>query len=332
MTRFGTSRDGREVQRLTIAAGDLTAHLLTYGAALQDVRLADIPHSLTVGSPDLNAYEGPLASAGTIMGPVANRIADARATIDGTEHRFDANFLGAHTLHGGAAAFHAELWQVIDQTETGAILRLHVTHGEGGFPGNRTITARFQITAPATLTLTLTATTDAPTLLNLANHSYWNVGPEQTTKGHRLTVHADRYLPTEQPSTLPTGEIADVTGTRFDYRRGRAIEAGAEGLLDNNFCLSDTRQPLRPAATLTGPTGIAMEMGTTEPGLQVFDGHILDLPHVASTDGPPLEAYAGLALEAQFWPNAPHNPHFPSILLHPGEEWRQITTWTFTKP
>ncbi|MDJ0626754.1 MAG: aldose epimerase family protein [Rhodobacter sp.] len=330
MTPFGTTSDGRAVHRLTLSAGDLTAHILTYGAALQDVRLAGVPHSLTIGSPDLAAYEGRLGSAGTIMGPVANRITGARAVIDGNEHRFDKNFFGKHTLHGGSAAFHRKVWQVTEATPDGATLQLSLPDGEGGFPGHRTVTAQYRVDPPARLTLTLETDTDAPTLINLANHSYWNLGPHPTTRGHKLQVHADRYLPATD-EFIPTGVVADVAGTRFDYRQGRAVEAGAEGLLDNNLCTAQARQPLRPVARLTGPTGIAMQMASTEPGLQIFDGHILDLPDFPSTDGPAHQAYAGLALEAQFWPDAPNNPAFPSILLRPGDDWRQITAWTFTR-
>ncbi len=324
---FGTTRTGRTAHRITLAGGRLTVHLLTLGAALQDLRLAGHPHSLTVGSRDLAAYEGPMQHCGTIMGPVANRIAGARATVDGRLLQFDRNFLGRHTLHGGSAATHRKLWTLADHGPAHATLTLTLPDGEGGFPGSRRLGARFALDGP-TLRLTLDAETDAPTPMNLANHSYWNLGPQPTTAGHRLTVHAGRYLPSDA-ALIPTGEIADVTGTRFDYRSGRPVEAGAEGLVDTNFCLADARGPLRRAATLTGPGGLAMDMATTEPGLQVFDGHILGQPDCRTTDGAAPVPYAGLALEAQFWPDAPNHPDFPAITLRPGQPWRQVTTWTF---
>ncbi|KMW56303.1 Aldose 1-epimerase [Candidatus Rhodobacter oscarellae] len=311
---FGTTKTGQPVHRLGLDNGTLRISLLTLGAGLHSVRLAGVPHDLTVGRDNLAPYEGKLFHLGTIMGPVANRMSNARAEIAGRRHQFDRNFLGAHTLHGGSAAVHAKLWEVTDHTKTSATLCVKLPDGEGGFPGHRDIQASFALEDNA-LTLTLTARTDAPTILNLANHSYWNLGPEPTTRGHLLQVHADRYLPAGD-ANIPTGEIAPVAGTRFDYRQPRAIEAGDEGLLDNNLCLSDARQPLRDVATLTGPTGVEMTMATTEPGLQIFDGHILD--------------YAGLALEAQFWPDAPHNPAFPRIETHPGETWVQRTRWRFT--
>ena len=330
MIPFGATQDGRAVHRVQLSAGDLSVWVLTYGAALQDVRLVGVAHSMTVGSPDLAAYEGGLGSAGTIAGPVANRISGARAAIDGAECAFDRNFLSRHTLHGGFAATHRKVWRVAESTGASVRLILDIPDGEGGFPGARKISALYEVFAPATLALTLEATTDAPTLMNLANHSYWNLGPAPTTMGHGLRVAANRFLPATEDS-FPTGEIADVAGTRFDFRNGRLVEAGIEGPLDNNLCLADARSPLRHVATLTGPTGVEMRMATTEPGLQIFDGRNLEMPGFASMDGPPHAVYAGMALEPQFWPDAPANPDFPSILLGPGESWRQETRWSFAR-
>ncbi len=326
--QFGTTAHGEAVQKITIGDGPLTAAILTVGAALQDVRLESVPHSLTVGSPDLAAYEGPMCHCGTIMGPVANRIENASAEIDGTTYHFEKNFLGRHTLHSGSAGTHLKVWTLADHGPSHATLTLTLEDGDGGFPGTRHLTTRFSV-QDTTLTLTLDAETDAPTLMNLANHSYWTLGPGPTTRGHILTIRADRYLPSDDVTTLPTGAVAEVANTRFDYRHGRKLEDGAEGLLDTNFCLSDTRQPLRTIATLAAPGGVTMTMASTEPGLQVFDGHILDYPNPRTTRGTAPVPYAGLALEAQFWPNAPANPHFPDITLRPGEPWQQITTWSF---
>ncbi|MEL7114761.1 MAG: galactose mutarotase [Pseudomonadota bacterium] len=270
MQVFGTHPNGRDVHHIQLSDGPLSVSLLTLGAALQDVRLAGVDHSLTLGFPTLAPYLGPFPHAGTLMGPVANRIKGACATIDGETAHFDKNFLSAHTLHGGSAATHTQVWQVADQTTSAATLTLALPHGDGGFPGNRTLTARFDVKGTA-LTLTLTAETDRATLFNLANHSYWNLGSHPTTLGHTLQVAADHYLPADETELLPFGEIAPVDGTRFDFRAGRAITAGAEGLLDLNLCLSPTRQSLRNVATLTGPTGITLEMATTEPGL-CFEG------------------------------------------------------------
>jgi aldose 1-epimerase len=326
---FGHLPTGEEVHQISIGTDGLSVSLLTLGACLQQVQLPGIDRNLTLGFPTLHPYLNGYSSAGTIMGPVANRIGGAKAVIDGTSFAFDRNFLGAHTLHGGRAAVHTQVWEISEAAETRATLTLELPDGAGGFPGNRTISARFEV-QDAALTLTLTATTDAATLMNLANHSYWNLGPEQTTQGHVLSVDAKSYTPVgDESSLIPIGTIASVQETRFDFRQGRKIEAGAEGLLDTNLCLSEARRPLQPVATLTGPDGTAMEIATTEPGLQVFDGHILGALETRTTDGRVTQPYCALALEAQFWPDAPNHPGFPSIVLHAGEAWEQVTRWRF---
>lgn len=325
---FGATPDDRPVHKLSIGSDALSVSVLTLGAAIQDVRLADVGHSLTLGFPELGPYLDPFYHAGTIMGPVANRIGQARAAIEGIDHRFDANFLGAHVLHSGTAATHLKIWKIEAHRSDTLELSICLPDGEGGFPGNRRLMARFAVDG-ASLTLTLRAETDQPTLMNLANHSYWNLGPGSTTLGHTLFAAADHYLPSDPETLIPTGEVAPVDGTRFDFRRGRALTSGRDGLLDLNLCLSQTRQPLRPVARLVGPTGAAMEMATTEPGLQVFDGHILGAASVVTADGRITEPYAALALEAQFWPDAPNHPAFPSIVLRPETDWTQVTEWRF---
>lgn len=271
-----------------------------------------------------------MASCGAIMGPVANRIAGAAAEIAGRVCRFETPDGGDILLHGGTAATHQRVWDLVEATDRRAAFRVTLPDGEAGFPGNRVLTAAFEVSAPATLRLTLTAETDAPTIINLANHSYWRLDGTPTVSGHVLKIDADRYTPADS-RVLPTGHIAPVAGTRFDFRHGRRLEAGAEGLIDTNFCLSEARRALRPVAWLTGRSGLTMELATTEPGLQVFDGHSLDLPQSTTNDGPPPVPYCAVALEAQFWPDAPNHAAFPSIQLGPGAAWQQVTEWRFAR-
>jgi len=330
LTDFGISTTGAMVQRIALSNGTLSAAILTRGIALQDVRLTGVDHSLTVGFPTLEPYETTMSSAGTLVGPVGNRIGGASAVIDRQRFDFDTNFNGKHTLHGGAAATHKRLWTLVDHSDTHVELILEMPDAQHGFPGNRTLTALYQI-SDSTLSLTLTATTDAPTLMNPANHSYWRLDDLPTFDGHTLRLAADHYLPTTVDDVLPTGQIVDVTNTRFDYRAARRLTPATDGLIDNNFCLSKTRQPLRPVAWLTGTSGLTMEMATTEPGLQVFDGHILARSDAPGNDGTAYQPHAALALEAQFWPDATNNPDFPSIILRPEDHWQQVTIWTFTR-
>ncbi len=303
---FGTLRDGRAVQALDLASPDLRVTILTLGAILQDLRLTGVEAPLTLGSADLSAYEGAMRYCGAVVGPVANRIGGARAQIAGQACRFPPNE-GANLLHGGATGTHAQIWGVEALTDSAATLSLTLPDGLGGFPGTRRITAAYSLDGPA-LTLDLTATTDAPTLMTLANHSFWRLGGDGHA-GHRLTVAADHYLPVDA-AKLPTGEIRAVSGA-FDLRAGRLLD-GAEGF-DHNFCLAPAPRALTRAAELSGPAAHLL-LETTAPGLQVYSGNP-----------------AGVAMEPQFWPDAPGNPAFPAILLTPGQSFRQTSRWTFTR-
>jgi aldose 1-epimerase len=318
---FGTTGDGRPVQAVTIGAGDLRATILTLGSIVQDVRLAGHAHSLTPGSDRLADYEGQMRYHGPLVGPVANRIAGASAEIAGRLHRFDANEAAGHCLHGGATGTQAQVWQIAEVTADSVTLTLDLPDGLGGFPGNRRIRARWQVRAPATLHLRLSAGTDAPTLMNIANHSYWNLDGTPDWSGHRLRIAADQYLPTDA-AMIPTGAVAAVAGSAMDFRQGRVITPGGP-LLDTCFCLSDRRRPLREVLWLTGASGLCLTVATTEPGIQVYDGRNAQRPGHAT--------YEGLAIEPQFWPDAPHQPGFPAIDLVPGKDWQQITEWRFAR-
>ncbi|WP_019954683.1 aldose epimerase family protein [Yoonia vestfoldensis] len=311
MQVFGTTKDGKTAHIITLRAGDLTVTLLTYGARVQDLRLAGVDHGLTVGSDDLADYEGAMRYHGAIVGPVANRISTARVRLDGMMYELERNDGPAH-LHSGSEGSHAQVWDVVATTEDSAILALDMPDGFAGLPGQRRVTAEFTLTAPATLTLTISATSDGTTLMNVANHSYWNLDGSATWHGHRLKIAADHFLPVDE-MVCPTGDVADVTGTGMDFRDGPVLRAQTPPL-DHNFCLSDQVKPLRDVLWLTGQGGVGMAMATTAPGLQVFDGR---------------PRYDALAIEAQHWPDAPNNTHFPQIKLAPGAIYRQTTRWTF---
>ncbi len=319
MILFGTTADGRDVHKVRLSAGDLTVDLLTFGAVIQRVQLAGAPYDLTQGSDDLADYEGGLRYHGSLIGPVVNRIKGGSAIIAGQRFEFEKNLNGTHTLHNGAAATMLKVWDVVETGAHLAVLGLTLADGEGGFPGNRRVTARFTVTAPATLTMQVDATTDAPTILNFANHSYWNLDGTDRWDGHWLRVAADHYLPATD-EFLPTGEIADVSGTDMDLRAGKVV-AVHQPDFDNNYCLSDTRQPLRDVLWLRGQSGVTLTMATTSPGMQVYDGR-----HAVRPGKAPFE---GLAFEAQYWPDATNNPDFPSIEVPAGGVYSETTVWRF---
>lgn len=314
MAYFGTTVAGETVEAITLSAGDLTATILTWGAVLQSLRLKDIPHDLTLGSETLADYEGDLRYHGAIIAPVVNRLTHAQAPLNGETLHFPVNFNGQHTLHSGDAGTHLKVWHLIRASASECLLALTLPHNEGGFPGNRRIEAHFQASAPANLRLTITTTTDADTLLNATNHSYWNLDGSKDFAGHSLQIAADHYLPATA-DFIPTGEIRATTGL-FDFRSLKAVVPHSPDL-DNCFCLSQTQQPLRDVLTLSGHSGLHMTVATTEPGIQLYDCR--------------HDHYKGLAIEAQGWPDAPNKPDFPPITLRAGNTLRQVTEWRFTR-
>ncbi|MEM8537866.1 MAG: aldose epimerase family protein [Pseudomonadota bacterium] len=322
MTRvIGTTSKGQAVHQVTLSAGDLSVTLITLGVALTDLRLAGVDYPLTLGGGTIADYEGEMRHHGTLIGPIANRISTARVQIDGMVYALERNQDDRIHLHSGSNGTHRQVWQLGAVTTKSATFHLSLPDGIGGLPGNRHITATYKVAAPATLTLDITGTTDTATCMNFANHSYWNLDGSETYAGHKLQIHADHYLPSTADDT-PTGDVVHVTGTPMDFRQARRIAPNAPPF-DNNFCLSDSDQPLRDVLTLTGHCGVKMHVATTKPGIQVYDAR--------DAQRPGHRTYEGLAIEAQGWPDAPTHPHFPSIKVTPVAPYRQVTRWRFQR-
>jgi aldose 1-epimerase len=315
---FGRTSGNDIVLRITLIRGGMRAAVLTYGAALHSVRFDRLPYDLTLQSGEVAGYEGTHCYHGTIVGPVANRLGQGRFRVGGQAFHLDGNEASGHLLHGGVRGTQARVWEVEAADDVSATLSL--TLEDDGFPGTRHLRATYALTADATLQLTLTATTDAPSLMNLAQHGYWNLDGTETWDGHTLQIAADHYLPTDA-TCLPTGDIRPVSGTDFDFREARQIGIGAP-FIDNNFCLAHAPAPLRDVVWLTGKSGLRLTFATTEPGVQVFNG-----PQGWRGDKP----HGGIAIEAQGWPDAPNQPGFPSIALNPGETYSQTTRWKFDR-
>jgi len=326
IAEFDTLSDGARVAVITLNAQGTIARILTLGATLQDFRLPGVPHSLTLGCDKAAAYAGPMRYAGAIVGPVANRIGGARARIGGVLHHMRPNE-GANILHGGDIGLHAMIWQIDEAGADFVTLSRHLADGVDGLPGSRRIRVRYAVSARA-LNIELNATTDADTLMNLAPHPYWNLDGATDIAGHELRIAASHYLPTTS-ERLPTGARVPVDSSAFDLRFGRRL-APPEGF-DHNFCLSDRPVACRPVAWLTGRQGIGMTLETTAPGLQVFDGGGFSSGGFAGHGGTPYGPHAGIALEPQFWPDAPNHPAFPSILLRAAGEFAQMTRFSFDR-
>lgn len=314
MTPFGITKDGHAVCAFTLSGHGLTATVLNYGAILQAVQLDGTDYSLTVGSKTVAGYEDPMKFHGVIVGPVANRISGAQATIDGMVHHFDVNLLGKHTLHSGAAGTHARIWHGVQNKPDTVDLTLDLADGEGGFPGNRHIRATFEILAGPRLRLTIATTTDAPSIANMTNHSYWNLDGTDHMRDHVMQIEADAYLPTDTEFVV-TGDIRPVEGSGFDFNTLRDLTLGSPPL-DNTFCVAHDRRDLTEVLHLRGASGVSMHVATTEAGLHVYDNR----PH-----------HAAIAIEAQGWPDAPNKSGFPSIAVTPDAPVVQITQWQFSK-
>jgi aldose 1-epimerase len=325
---FGTTKAGEAIEKITIGSPELSASFLTLGAILNDVRLKGVRHSLTLGGMTLAAYDnGPMRYFGAIVGPVANRIAKGKAHIGGKEMNLPLNENGKTTLHGGETGMHGRAWTVTLQSDEQVTMMLNLADGEEGYPGNRTVFVSYYITG-SILTMEITATTDAPTIFAPANHSYWNLSGAAMTSGHVLTINADRYTPVDA-DLIPTGEAAPVAGTPFDFRYARVLKGDTGHRYDHNFCIADARRGVQYVARLEAPSGLLMEIESTEPGLQVYDGvGVSTAPHVGQ-NGAPYNAFAGIALEAQCWPDGMHHAKFPSVALMPGDTYRQTTRWNF---
>lgn len=306
-------------ERFELNGGGLTAHILTWGGVLQDLYLDGVPYSLVLGFADLDSYLHSKAYIGGNVGRFANRIAQGRAKIAGQIYQLERNFLGKHLLHGGNVGADRQVWSVLAHTQSTLSLKLSLADGHMGFPGELTVLLHYRLLATATLEIEFTATTTAPTLCNFAHHSYFNLAGGGSIQTHQLQINADYYLPVDAEA-IPTGEVATVDNTAFDFRKLQSID-WQQSQYDHNFCTASARQALRPVAYLQGQTGVSMRLATTEPGLQLYDGAYLDGGYAA---------HAGLALEPQAWPDAPNHAHFPSAELKPGQVYRQLTQYSFS--
>lgn len=326
---FGTLPDGQEVHRIRLSGGGLTASVLTYGAVLQDLRLVGHAPPLVLGFGTFEPYLAHSPYFGATAGRCANRIRDGRFGIDGQRFETDRNAKGGHTLHGGREGLGKCVWRIGAVSEEAVELVIEDPAGHMGFPGTLSVRAVFSLLPTGVLDIRYTATTDAPTLCNLAHHSYFVLDDTGHVQDHRMGITAESYLPTD-PDFLATGEIRPVADTPYDFRQGRTIrEANEGGPLDCNFCLAPERQPIRPVGWVaSAASGVEMVIRTTEPGLQVYDAARLDIP-VPGLDGRRMGPFCGLALEPQVWPDAINHEGWPQPVLRPGETYDQHTQFIF---
>lgn len=334
---FGTLDDGREAYLYTLVNSHGTEVRITnYGGIVTSIRVPDREgnmENVVLGFDHLTDYLGNDPYFGAIIGRYGNRIADAQFTLDGKEYELAAND-GNNHLHGGEAGFDKLLWDAEMQDDHSLKLTYLSEDGEEGYPGNLQVSVIYTLTNQNELKIGYEATTDKATPVNLTNHSYFNLtgDPSTTVRDHELVLHAGRYTPVND-ELIPTGEIATVLGTPFDftepYKIGARIDQ-VEGGYDHNFVLDRSSDSLQLAATLYEPeSGREMNVYTTEPGIQFYSGNFLD-GSFQGPDGTPFVKHGGLCLETQHYPNSPNESRFPSTILRPGETYSTVTIYQFS--
>ncbi|HVV17698.1 MAG TPA: aldose epimerase family protein [Polyangia bacterium] len=341
-TSFGKA-DGKNVDLYTLSNGnDLVAKVATYGATLvgleapdRDGKLADV----VLGFDDLNGYLTRSSYFGSTVGRVANRIRNATFELEGRRFGLAANN-GAHHLHGGVRGWDKVVWsaEAMD-TADGPALRLvyNSRDGEEGYPGNVVATCLYTLTWKNELRIAMRATADAVTLVNMAHHSYWNLGGHDAgpITAHELTLHAGAYTPGDP--LVPTGEVAAVAGTPFDFTAPKSIgrdlaAAGGDPVgYDHNFVVDGEARALRPVARLVDPnTGRVLTIEADQPGVQFYSGNYLD-GSVRGKGGKHYAQHSGLCLETQAFPNAINVPAWrDQVILPPGKPYQQLMVHRFT--
>lgn len=342
---FGTMPDGTRVEWVTLVnRTGAAARLIGLGASLQALWMPDrnsVLADIVLGHDDQATYLANRTFLGAIVGRYANRIAGGRFDLDGRTFQAPCND-GPNCLHGGMRGLDLVPWTLSSHSAAEAVFTLHSPDGAEGFPGNLDITVRYHLDDDNVLTVEITAATDAPTVVNLTNHAYFNLGGAVTGAdilGHELTLAAGRYTPVDA-NLIPTGELRDVAGSPFDFRNAHPIgarirDAGEAQLVlargyDHNFVL-DAGGGAEPAfaARLTDPvSGRSLDLFTTEPGLQFYSGNFLP-GNLPGKGGRLYRQADALCLEPQKFPDSPNQPSFPTARLEPGQVYRHVSTYRF---
>lgn len=319
-------------------ANGMKVDITNFGAIIVSIYTKDKSDSLAnvvMGFDSLAQYKTNPNFYGVTVGRYANRIANAKFKLDGKEYKLNAND-GKNSLHGGAVGFHKKVWDATELTGADSVaLQLSYTSPdlEEGYPGNLSSTVTFVLNNANELKIYYSAQTDKPTVINLTNHSYFNLsGGKENILNHNLTIYADSITPVNA-ELIPTGKIDPVKGTAFDFTSAHKIGeriAQVKGGYDHNFVLSKTKGSYGLAVELADSvSGRVMEMYTSEPGVQFYSGNFLDGTFTGH-DNVNYKQYWGLCLEAQHYPDSPNQAKFPSVVLKPGEKYYQLTTYKFS--
>jgi aldose 1-epimerase len=340
---FGKMPDGTPVEIFTLADGAYEARIATYGGIVVSLKAPDRNGKLAdvvLGFDNLDGYvanfNGPsTAFFGAIIGRYANRIAHGSFTLDGKKYSLPLNN-GENSLHGGPHGFNNVVWRA-KPVANGVELTYLSKDGEAGYPGNLSAVVRYTL-VKGDLRIEYWATTDKDTVVNLTNHSYFNLAGQGDILNHQLTLHASRFTPVDA-GLIPTGELKSVESTPFDFRKatavGARISAGDEQLhlgrgYDHNWVLDSGGGKLAEAAELYDPSsGRVLKVLTDQPGIQFYSGNSLD-GSVKGKGGKPDELHSALCLETQHFPDSPNHPDFPTAELKPGEHYHTVTVYSLS--
>jgi aldose 1-epimerase len=328
---FGTGPDREEVYLYTLRnKRGVEVSITNYGGTITSLLAPDrngVFDDVVLGYDTLAGYVQNPRYFGALIGRFANRIARGKFRLNGVEYQLAQNN-GENHLHGGTKGFDKRVWSA-SETPSGLHLEYFSKDGEEGYPGNLSVAVDYVLSEENELRIEYHAETDQDTIVNLTNHSYFNLGGQghETILDHELMLHAGSFTPVSE-DLIPTGEIRAVMGTTMDFRGGRVIGNGG---YDHNFVLDDWNHgSMRSVARLREPSsGRVMEVFTTQPGIQFYSGNFLD-GSLIGKGGVRYQQYAALCLETQHFPDSPNQPDFPSTVLRAGEVYHEKTIYKFT--
>jgi len=337
---FGHTSEGTAVDIYTLTDGKVEARIMTYGGIVVSLRTPDRNGKIddvVLGCDSVEKYEAQTAHFGGIIGRYANRIAHGTFKLDGKTYSIPKND-GDNALHGGLRGFDKKVWGAKEITD-GIELTYVSKDGEEGFPGTLTTRVRYTLKGSA-LRIEYSATTDKDTVLNLTNHSYFNLAGqgEGDVQQHTMMINADKFTPVDE-TLIPTGELRSVDGTPFDFRQPKTIGERIDGSdqqlkfgggYDHNYVLNVSGAAPELAVRVTEPkSGRVMEVLTTQPGVQLYTGNKLD-GKLRGKGGKAYQSRYGFCLETQHFPDSPNKPTFPSVVLKPGERFQSTTIYRFS--
>ncbi len=336
---FGQTPDGRDVILFTLANGqNMVVKIMNYGGIITAIQAPDKDGNLAdivLGFNTFKEYQDGHPYFGALVGRYANRIAQGRFALNNQTYQLAINN-GPNHIHGGISGFDKVVWEAhefMNGAEAGVELQYHSRDGEEGYPGNLAVKVRYSLNDNNELRITYQATSDKPTIINLTQHSYFNLSGEGSGDilDHEIAINADSFTVVDA-DLIPTGEIRSVKGSPLDfttpYRIGDRIQ-NVPGGYDHNYVLNKSQNELALAAQVRDPkSGRRMEVYTTQPGIQLYTANFLD-GTLGGKSGKAYQKHGAFCLETQHFPDSPNQPHFPATVLQPGETYDQVTVYKF---